>query len=288
MTNEQLEPQPRKTTIKDCILRLESVRESTLISYFAQPDQFFIFEDCLVLYDNLNTLKPPEGKIRRLDLFLHSTGGFLEAAYKYVRICREYAEQFSVIVPIMAKSAATAVCLGADEIIMTAISELGPLDPLIQHPLKPQMRVPARSIRDYLEFIQKPLQAGELKIDESTKTILSQSLDPYLIGSYEGALKSAQQITEILLTEYQLRGHPPEKIKDIVKKFTAYFYSHNFVIDKTLARNWGLQVRSAEDNKELIGAIQQLNAIYVRFMEDNNIVKLQGTRDVNRFAKRTQ
>jgi hypothetical protein len=166
---------------------------------------------------------------------------------------------------------------------MTAISELGPLDPMIQHPFKPQIRVPARSIKDYFEFIRQPSETGEPKIDESTKTILSQSLDPYLIGSYEGALKSAQQIAEILLREYHLRGHPDEAIRDIVKKFTEYFYSHNFVIDRTLAREWGLQVTFAEDDPELIGAIKQLTSVYLGFMTANKIVKLQGTRDINKF-----
>lgn len=43
---------------------------------------------------------------------------------------REYSKQgsFSVLTPYRAHSAATVISLGADEIIMTEKSELGPID----------------------------------------------------------------------------------------------------------------------------------------------------------------
>ncbi|MEK7685771.1 MAG: hypothetical protein AAB466_10145 [Verrucomicrobiota bacterium] len=67
-----------------------------------------------------------------LTLFLNSPGGFALTAERAIKICRSYSkENFEVIVPNMAKSAATMVCLGARKILMTPTSELGPIDPQV-------------------------------------------------------------------------------------------------------------------------------------------------------------
>ena len=42
---------------------------------------------------------------------------------------REYCDTFSVLVPYKARSAATMIALGADEIVMSDLSELSPIDP---------------------------------------------------------------------------------------------------------------------------------------------------------------
>lgn len=70
---------------------------------------------------------------KELVLLLNSPGGDALAAERIVNICRSYSHggKFSVIVPKMAKSAATMICLGASEIGMSATSELGPIDPQI-------------------------------------------------------------------------------------------------------------------------------------------------------------
>lgn len=69
---------------------------------------------------------------KELVLVINSPGGEAFAAERIVNICRSFSpEGFTVIVPKMAKSAATMVCLGAKEIIMSPTSELGPVDPQI-------------------------------------------------------------------------------------------------------------------------------------------------------------
>ena len=68
----------------------------------------------------------------KLVLLLNSPGGEALAAERIVNVCQSFGDgHFSVIVPKMAKSAATMVCLGATEIGMSRTSELGPIDPQI-------------------------------------------------------------------------------------------------------------------------------------------------------------
>ena len=70
-----------------------------------------------------------EGK-KDILLIIHSRGGSIEPAYLISKTLKRFAaKKFVVAVPRRAKSAATLICLGADEIHMGMISQLGPIDP---------------------------------------------------------------------------------------------------------------------------------------------------------------
>ena len=78
----------------------------------------------------------------KLVLILNSPGGDPLAAERIVHICRSYSKagEYIVIVPKMAKSAATMISLGASEIWMSKTSELGPIDPQIPVTLEGEKR----------------------------------------------------------------------------------------------------------------------------------------------------
>lgn len=63
-----------------------------------------------------------------LDLLINSAGGDIEAAEKIIYMCRTISSSLRVIVPELAKSAATLIALGADKVVMGLQSELGPID----------------------------------------------------------------------------------------------------------------------------------------------------------------
>ena len=75
------------------------------------------------------TLKPDD----ELVLMINSPGGDPLAAERIVNICRKHSakDQYVAIVPKMAKSAATVICMGSREILMGETSELGPIDPQV-------------------------------------------------------------------------------------------------------------------------------------------------------------
>ena len=68
-----------------------------------------------------------------LYLMISSPGGDAVAAERIINICKAHSatNEYKVIVPEKAKSAASMVCLGASEIMASATSELGPVDPQI-------------------------------------------------------------------------------------------------------------------------------------------------------------
>jgi len=278
--------QPRKITIKEAVEELEKTRGSTVISYLADSRALFDHDDCLTLDDNLSQLtEGGQKKLKKLDLLIQSPGGILEAAYKFYRICKDYSEEFNVIVPLSAKSAATTICLGAKEIVMTSISELGPVDPIVQHPQNPNIRIPARAIKEYMDWISNP-ERSDVTIAQDLKDSLNKTLDAYLIGSYEMALKNSKEIIEKLLKENTDNGLNTEQIKTAVFELTEKHASHSYPIDRKELSDLGFKnVIKAEEKPEVIKAIKQLFGIYTQFMRQNNLIKLQGNRDINRHVQ---
>jgi hypothetical protein len=61
-------------------------------------------------------------------LLIESPGGYAQDAYGIARILQRHAGGFIAVVPSYAKSAATLLCLGAEDILMGDDAELGPLD----------------------------------------------------------------------------------------------------------------------------------------------------------------
>jgi ClpP class serine protease len=67
---------------------------------------------------------------RDILLILLSRGGIIEPAYQISKLCKAYSkDRFIVAVPRQAKSAATLIALGADEIHIGPLGQLGPIDP---------------------------------------------------------------------------------------------------------------------------------------------------------------
>ena len=66
---------------------------------------------------------------KELDLILHSPGGSVEATEAIGEYLRNQFDHIRVFVPHMAMSAATVLAFVADEIVMAAHSQLGPIDP---------------------------------------------------------------------------------------------------------------------------------------------------------------
>ena len=87
-----------------------------------------------------------------LDLILHSPGGSVEATEAVGEYLRDKFNHIRVFVPHMAMSAATILSFVADEIVMAAHSQLGPIDPqfILQTSFGIRM-VPGQAITEQFE-----------------------------------------------------------------------------------------------------------------------------------------
>jgi ATP-dependent protease ClpP protease subunit len=80
------------------------------------------------------------GDQEKVHLFLYSAGGLTIAGFGIVNMIREFCKLFSVIVPYKALSTATLIAL--DNIIMSRMGQLSPIDPSVQHTLGPTVALP--------------------------------------------------------------------------------------------------------------------------------------------------
>ena len=114
------------------IRQIQDELEHSVICYVAGSRTSIQRDDVLGFVDLLCQIEPG----RDVDFILHSVGGDIDAAEKLITMVRDKVKNgaLRVIVPHYAKSAATLIALGADAIVMSDSSELGPIDPQVPFP----------------------------------------------------------------------------------------------------------------------------------------------------------
>ena len=186
------------------------------------------------------------GKTKRIDLVLYSAGGDTMVPWRLVSMIREYCETFSVLVPYKAHSAATMIALGADEIVMSDMSELSPIDPSTSNffnpadPKNPEGRIPI-SVEEVMSYFDLAKNKFGVKSDEKLADIFMKFMEatpavhPLALGNVNRTHNLIKILAERLLKSH-LRAMTKEKIANIIEHFTEKLYSHQYYIGRKEAR----------------------------------------------------
>jgi len=178
------------------------------------------------------------GETDNIDLLIQSGGGVGTVAEKIVEMIRAYCKkQFRVIVPNLAKSAATMVALASDKIIMGVTSELGPIDAqvqIIQGGV--QQFISAQSFihaRDRLETLtNQSIQEG--KPYQAYLAQLS-AMDSGFIDHCEKSMAFAKDFARKYLSEHMLKQMPgARELADAIANdltSTSKYFTHGRTID---------------------------------------------------------
>ncbi|MCL1851418.1 MAG: peptidase [Peptococcaceae bacterium] len=241
---------------KKLLKRIEELRESKVMVYVSQAP---LDDNVLVpMYRELSHI----GHVDRLDLVLNSYGGNIDTPYKLVKMLREFCRELTVIVPVAAKSAASMIALGADQIIMGPFAELGPIDPVVRHPVYPDNWISVQAVQYSFDFFDRMVdQYTPEQIELCLR--LFQKIDPWLLGDYAKMLKSSQQYAELLLSEYMCKDKP-QLVEPIVAKLINGYYSHGYPITRVEAADLGLCV--LEISQELSDVIVELFLEYEKLL----------------------
>lgn len=192
-------------------------------------------------------------------LVLDSFGGSALAAYRIATLFQQNAKSFVVVVPRIAKSAATLLALGAKQIILGQDAELGPLDVQIQDYDTEERRVSA------LDMVQAIEQLEESAIDvamrmlkslrERTRKRVNLLLDPSLrfaaevtkplfekidavsYSRHHRMLKEAEDYAVRLLAR---RGFSRAESQAIARDLVKEYSTHEFVIDTEECKQLGI------------------------------------------------
>jgi len=221
------------------------------------------------------------GKTDKIDLFLYSTGGDTMVPWRMVSMIREYCNNFSVLIPYKAHSAATMISLGADEILMSDLSELSPIDPSTanvfnpQDPNNPQNKIPI-SVEDVMAYFDLAKNKFGIKNDEELAGIFNKFVEanpqihPLALGNVNRTHNLIRILAKRLLKSHQ-EPIKEEEIDKLVDYFTEKLYSHQYFIGRKEAKEDLGLTTVVSANPDLADLMTKLYEEYKKEMELDKI-----------------
>jgi hypothetical protein len=194
---------------------------------------------------------------RELDLFIHSPGGDPDAAEQICDYLRTQFDHIRAVVPVLAMSAATMIALSADEILMGAHSQLGPIDPqfTIQTPEGPRS-ASAQAIKDQFELARQQCQDPA---NLPAWMPILRTLAPGLLAACDHAADRARKIVAKALEQHMFKGlaDPATTAGTTAEWFgnAEEFLSHGRPVRREEAREHDVVISDLEDDSELQDAM---------------------------------
>jgi hypothetical protein len=202
----------------------------------------------------------------KLLLILSSPGGIGLAAERIVHVCREYSGgDFEVIVPHMAKSAATLICFGASRIHMSPTAELGPVDPQVKYRKRDVGKSVPISAQEYVRSYDQLMEKAVSGKAKQLEPIMQQLM--WYDARYIEQLRSWQELAASISVKLLKSGMMAKFSRAEIKKRIAPFLlqkqtrSHGRMITINEAVKCGLNINKIELRSELWNWIWEL---YIR------------------------
>ncbi len=267
-TIERSLPAPKKTPLFQAIhagryqrqgmLKAIQTRTSrTLICYVSGSACGIDRDDTVPFVDLLHNVPPGT----KLDLLLHTGGGDIDAAEKLISIVRKRvdAAELRVVVPDFAKSAGTLMVLGADCVVMSETSELGPIDPQIVLVDGNGNRI-RHSVQSYLDAYDEHAETLKNNPGSVAAQIMLGKLDPATVKLFQAVRARARQFAEDQLKKGMFRNGGNWSLTAAALLDTKRWQSHGQVIswDDAQDPRIGLHVEYLEPSSEAWQEIWQL------------------------------
>jgi Serine dehydrogenase proteinase len=139
-----------------------------------------------------------------LDVLLHSPGGDLTACYAAARLLARSSDSWEALVPSLAASGATLICLGSCNVVMALNGRMSPLDPQV---------ISKRQKRFFHRERQSPLEAFEAVRYLRYYTVESLDAVMHFLLQHQGvephlALETARKISASLVSPILGRVEP--------------------------------------------------------------------------------
>jgi Serine dehydrogenase proteinase len=178
-----------------------------------------------------------------LHMLLASPGGDGETAIRMVRSCQARTVELTIIVPDMAKSAATLMCLGADHLLMGPGGDLGPVDP--------QFALPQGGLASAKEIV-RAVEEAEQRIRESPDTfpLFASLLSDVTMLQVQQARSALDRSGALVREALGCTGRAIEDVDALAGRLHRPLIeepaSHSAVISPQFAKEIGLPVIEAD------------------------------------------
>jgi serine dehydrogenase proteinase len=242
--------------LTDLVKKTGEENQADVIFYcgeLSRPNDETLFDACKVK------------KYKKALLMLTTAGGDANIAYRIARHLQKRYECYSLYVHTYCKSAGTLIALGAHDIIMSEIAELGPLDVQIKKADELGERSSGLTMTEALGTLQSSAfnmfeeyfldlrfksnfqittkSAAEIsaKLTVGLFSPIYSQIDPMHLGEINRAVRIALDYGERIQTE-NLKD-------DTINQLIAGYPDHSFVIDDTEAKNLFKKVRRPSDSE---------------------------------------
>lgn len=251
---------PRETR-QALISEIERARKSHVITYvtstrpnlevqMALDVVRYVFEHLELIKKNFKGSGKP-----KIDLLIHSNGGDGTMPWRLVTLIREYTDDFGVLIPCRAFSAATLTALGANEIVMHPMGMLGPTDPSVTNHFNPKdgqgrpLSISVEDVTAYLQLVKE--DAGIRHEDELVQAFLSlaKEVHPLALGNVKRFISQSRMMAGKLLGLHI--DHKENRVEEIVENLTSKLFYHGHPINRKEAREQ-LGLRTVKDAPETV------------------------------------
>lgn len=200
------------------------------------------------------------GDIRQkdpLDLMLTSLGGDGETAIRMASMCHAEREDFRVIVPDTAASAATLLAIAAESIVMSNTSALGPVDPQVLLPARDRF-FPAKEILKIVDDLDARTQTSPQAFE--LYSALLADIDAVVYQTAKAAIGRTDELVPEVL---RLRRPPPaEKTVKAITKSLQSSAVHSATIGHSRAAELGLPTEYLAPQSPTWDTLWRLHAHY--------------------------
>lgn len=222
----------------------------------------------------------------RAVLVIESPGGVPDAAYRIARLFQRRVPRLTVLVPQYAKSAATLMALGADELILGRDAELGPLDLQVFDMREERYDSALNTVQSLerlsaysLTVVDQTMQLLLRRLLRKSDVLLPQALNyvaalmkPLLekVDTVDYSRKSRDlKVTEEYAARLMRRAYGFQRGKEIARSLVENYPAHGFVIDTDEAlshstatddpeTDFGLHLRAKRANADLQAIFDQM------------------------------
>ncbi len=215
---------------------------------------------------------------KTIAVFLRTAGGSAETAERMVAVLRKHYEQVYFVVPDIAMSAGTILCMSGDKIYMDYASSLGPIDPQVPTP-DASGYVPALG---YLDKVMEITKKGNLA---PADVVLLKSLDLAKLALFEQARDLSTDLLKEWLVKYKFKDWTHHRTRNIGAEVTdaekdarateiadaladhKKWRSHGRNLDLVKLKSLRIVIDDYSDNERLRGLIREYNDPLTGFID---------------------
>jgi len=241
------------------------------------------YDDIVPFCDQLDNLK---GK--QIDIILETPGGYAEIAEKLIKYVRGRFEHVAFIIPGFAMSAGTIMVMAGNEILMSPISALGPIDAQLSQQGK---RFSAEAFLEGLNAIKK--EVTKTGILNKTYIPILQNVSPGEIQAAQNALDFSKILVRDWLPKYKFQnwdthlttGKPvtdedkKKRAAQIAEELCKHkkWKTHGRAIGMDDLRAMKLKITDYTEDAALSDAIQRYFILLKMYFDETSVFKIYET-----------